>query len=191
MRRRWLALMLPLALLGQTGCGYNTIQTYEERVDAAQGQIEVALQRRADLVPNLVETVKGFAKQENEVLTNVTRARAGLVGALGRPGGTSPQELAQANAELSTALGRLNSFVVEAYPELRSNENFLRLQDELVGTENRIATARTDYNQSVEQYNGYIRRFPQTLTARMTGAKAREYFQVTDEANRAPPEVKF
>ncbi|HEY0971913.1 MAG TPA: LemA family protein [Gemmatimonadales bacterium] len=191
MRRRWLALMLPFALLGLTGCGYNTIQTYEERVDAAQGQIEVALQRRADLVPNLVETVKGFAKQENEVLTNVTRARSGLVGALQRPGGTSPEQLAQANAELSTALGRLNSFVVEAYPELRSNENFLRLQDELVGTENRVATARTDYNQAVEQYNAYIRRFPQNLTAKVTGASSREYFEVTDGANREVPEVKF
>ncbi len=191
MRRRWLALMLPFALLGPTGCGYNTIQTYEERVDAAQGQIEVALQRRADLIPNLVETVKGFAQQENEVLTNVTAARSGLVGALQRPGGTSPEELAQANAELSTALGRLNSFVVESYPELRSNENFLRLQDELVGTENRVATARTDYNQSVEQYNAYIRRFPQNLTARVTGAGPREYFEVTDGANREVPEVKF
>ena len=191
MRRRWLALVLPFALLGASGCGYNTIQTYEERVDAAQGQIEVSLQRRADLVPNLVETVKGFAKQENEVLTNVTRARAGLVDALNRPGGTSPEELAQANAQLSTALGGLNSFVVEAYPELRSNENFLRLQDELVGTENRVATARTDYNQAVEQYNAYIKRFPQNLTAKVTGANEREYFRVTDEANREVPQVKF
>ena len=191
MRRRWLALTIPFALLGTTGCGYNTIQTYEERVDAAQGQIEVALQRRADLVPNLVETVKGFARQENEVLTNVTRARAGLVGELQRSGGTSPEALAAANAELTTALAGLNSFVVESYPELRSNENFLRLQDELVGTENRVATARTDYNQSVEQYNGYIRRFPQNITAKVTGANAREYFQVTDGANREVPEVKF
>jgi LemA protein len=191
MRRRWLTLMLPLALLGSTGCGYNTIQSYDERINSAQSQIEVALQRRADLVPALVETVKGFAKQENEVLTNVTRARSGLVGALERPGGANPAELAQANTELNTALGRLNSFVVEAYPELRSNENFLRLQDELVGTENRLATARTDYNQAVGQYNEYIRKFPQTITARVTGAKAREYYEVSDPTNREAPEVKF
>lgn len=184
MRRKLLALLLPLTL---AGCGYNTIQTYEERVNSAQGQIETTLQRRADLVPNLVETVKGFAKQESEVLTNVTRARAGLVGALQRPGGTDPQELAQADAQLTRAI----NVVVEAYPELRSNENFLRLQDELVGTENRVAVARQDYNGAVEQYNAYIRRFPQNLTAKVTGAKPHEYFQVTDAANREAPQVKF
>lgn len=184
MRRKLLVLLLPLTL---AGCGYNTIQTYEERVNSAQGQIETTLQRRADLVPNLVETVKGFAKQESEVLTNVTRARAGLVGALQKPGGTSPAELAEANAQLTRAI----NVVVEAYPELRSNENFLRLQDELVGTENRVAVARQDYNGAVEQYNAYIRRFPQNITAKVTGAKAHEYFQVTDAANREVPQVKF
>lgn len=187
MRRSGLALVLVLALAPITGCGYNTIQTYEEQVDAAKGQIEVTLKRRADLVPNLVETVKGFAKQESEVLTNVTRARAGLVGALERPGGTDPAELAQADAQLTRAI----NVVVEAYPELRSNENFLRLQDELVGTENRIATSRTDYNQAVRQYNTYIRRFPQNLTAKVTGASARTYFEVTDAAEREAPTVKF
>ncbi len=186
MRRK---LLLPLLLLPLTlaGCGYNTIQTYEERVNSAQGQIETTLQRRADLVPNLVETVKGFAKQESEVLTNVTRARAGLVGALQKPGGTNPQELAEANAALTRSI----NLVVEAYPELRSNENFLRLQDELVGTENRVAVARQDYNSTVETYNAYIRRFPQNLTAKVTGAKPHEYFQVTDAANREVPQVKF
>ena len=184
MRRKLLALLLPLTL---AGCGYNTIQSYEEQVNAAKGQIEAQLQRRADLVPNLVETVKGFANQESEVLTNVTRARSGLVGALQRPGGSDPQELAQADAQLSRAI----NVVVEAYPELRSNENFLRLQDELVGTENRISVARQDYNSSVQTYNAYIRRFPQNITAKFTGAKARDYFQVTDAANRAPPSVKF
>ncbi len=186
MRRK---LLLPLLLLPLTlaGCGYNTIQTYEERVNSAQGQIETTLQRRADLVPNLVETVKGFAKQESEVLTNVTRARAGLVGALQKPGGTNPQELAEANAALTRSI----NLVVEAYPELRSNENFLRLQDELVGTENRVAVARQDYNSAVESYNAYIRRFPQNLTAKVIGAKPHEYFQVTDAANREVPQVKF
>src|SRR5690606_11570179 len=121
------------------------------------------LQRRADLIPNLVETVKGFAAQESEVLTEVTQARAGLVGALQRPGGASMEELANANQQLTSALGRFN-VVVEAYPELRSNENFLRLHDELTGTENRIAVSRTDYNEAVRQYNEYIRKFPQVMT---------------------------
>lgn len=184
MRRRVLALLVPLML---AGCGYNTIQSYDEQINAAQGQIEVALQRRADLIPNLVETVKGFAAQESEVLTNVTRARAGLQEALQRPGGTDVQELANANAALSRSI----SVVVEAYPELRSNENFLRLQDELVGTENRVGTARQDYNDAVRAYNEYIRRFPQTITARVTGAKQRPYFEVTDPASREVPKVKF
>ena len=185
MRRRAFALLVPLLLT--TGCGYNQIQTYDEQVNAAKGQIEVALQRRADLIPNLVETVKGFAQQESEVLTNVTQARAGLTQALQRPGGTDIQELANANAQLSRSI----SVVVEAYPELRSNENFLRLQDELVGTENRVGVARNDYNQAVQAYNGYIRRFPQALTARVTGAGPREYFEVTDPTAREVPKVKF
>ena len=187
MRRSWLALALLLAAAPLSGCGYNTIQTYDEQINAAQGQIETQLKRRADLVPNLVETVKGFAAQESEVLTNVTRARAGLVGALERPGGADAGELAAADAQLTRSI----NLVVEAYPELRSNENFLRLQDELTGTENRIATARSDYNESVRQYNAYIRRFPQTITARVTGAKARPYFQVADASEREAPKVKF
>ena len=187
MRRSWRALVLAVAILPLAGCGYNTIQTYEEQVDAAQGQIEVTLQRRADLVPNLVETVKGFAQQESEVLTNVTRARAGLQGALNREGGADPEELAQADAQLTRSI----NLVVEAYPQLRSNENFLQLQDELVGTENRVATARTDYNQAVQQYNGYIRRFPQAVTAKVTGAQPRKYFQVAEASQREAPQVKF
>lgn len=188
MRRKLpVPLLTALIVFSLAGCGYNTIQSYEERVSSAEGQIETTLQRRADLVPNLVETVKGFAKQESEVLTNVTQARAGLVGALQKPGGTDPQELAQADAQLTRAI----NVVVEAYPELRSNENFLRLQDELVGTENRVAVARQDYNNAVEQYNSYIRRFPQNITAKLTGATPHEYFQVTDAANREAPEVKF
>ncbi len=179
-------LALPL-LLG--GCGYNQIQTYDEQAASAQRNIEVQLQRRADLVPNLVETVKGFAQQESEVLTQVTEARAGLSGALARTGGADMTELAAANAGLTSALGRLN-VVVEAYPELRSNENFLRLQDELTGTENRIAVSRTDYNGAVERYNAYIRRFPAVITAKVTGAKAREYFEA-DAASRTAPRVDF
>lgn len=188
-RRRALsfALLLPLAL---GACGYNSIQSYDEQAAQAKQNIDAQLQRRADLIPNLVSTVKGFAAQEESVLTQVTQARAGLVGALQRPGGSDPTELANANQNLTSALGRMN-VVIEAYPELKSNENFLRLQDELTGTENRIAVSRTDYNGAVRVYNEYIRKFPQVLTAKATGAKARTYFEVTDAAARSAPTVDF
>jgi len=181
------ALTLPLAF---GACGYNSIQSYDEQAAQAKQNIDAQLQRRADLIPNLVNTVKGFAAQEEKVLTEVTQARAGLVGALQKPGGSDPAELANANAQLTGALGRL-TIAVEAYPELKSNENFLRLQDELTGTENRIAVSRTDYNNAVRQYNEYIRKFPAVLTAKATGAKAREYFEVTDAAARVAPTVDF
>ena len=155
---RRFAVALPLAL-ALAGCGYNSIQTFDEQAAQAKQNIDAQLQRRADLIPNLVATVKGFAQQENDVLTQVTQARAGLVGALQKPGGSDPAELANANQNLTSALGRMN-VVVEAYPQLRSNENFLKLQDELTGTENRIAVSRTDYNEKVRQYNEYIRKFP-------------------------------
>ena len=189
-RHRWrrVAAMLALPML-LGACGYNQIQTYDEQAASAQRNIEVQLQRRADLIPNLVNTVKGFAAQESEVLTQVTEARAGLSGALARAGGASMAELATANAGLTSALGRLN-VVVEAYPDLKSNENFLRLQDELTGTENRIAVARTDYNSAVETYNAYIRRFPAVVTAKATGAKPREYFEA-DASAQAAPTVDF
>jgi LemA protein len=188
-RRRALivALTMPLAF---GACGYNSIQAYDETAAQAKQNIDAQLQRRADLIPNLVNTVKGFAAQEEKVLTEVTQARAGLVGALQKPGGSDPAELANANAQLTGALGRL-TVAIEAYPELKSNENFLRLQDELTGTENRIAVSRTDYNNAVRQYNEYIRKFPAVLTAKATGAKAREYFEVTDAAARAVPTVDF
>ena len=188
-RRRaiMVALTLPLAL---GACGYNSIQSYDEQAAQAMKTIDAQLQRRADLIPNLVNTVKGFAAQEEKVLTEVTQARAGLVGALQKPGGTNPAELANANQQLTGALGRL-TVAIEAYPELKSNENFLRLQDELTGTENRIAVSRTDYNGAVRQYNEYIRKFPAVMTAKATGAKPREYFEVTDAAARAAPTVDF
>ena len=182
-----LAVVLPLGL---NACGYNTIQSYDEQAAQAKQNIDAQLQRRADLIPNLVNTVKGFAAQESEVLTAVTQARAGLVGALQKPGGSDPAELANANQQLTTSLGRLN-VTVEAYPELKSNENFLRLQDELTGTENRIAVSRTDYNGAVRLYNEYIRKFPAVMTAKVTGAKPRTYFEVTDAASRAAPTVDF
>ncbi|MCU0635402.1 MAG: LemA family protein [Gemmatimonadaceae bacterium] len=195
MSTRFLRLARTAAVVAATaslaGCGYNQIQTLDEQAASAKQQIEVQLQRRADLVPNLVNTVKGFAQQESEVLTAVTQARSGLAGALAKPGGADPRELADANAALTTQLGRLNSFVIESYPQLRSNENFLKLQDELTGTENRIAVSRTDYNGAVQAYNAYIRQFPQVLTAKVTGAKTREYFEVTNAAAREAPTVDF
>src|SRR4051812_10885803 len=139
MKRRWLALLLPLTL---TGCGYNTIQTLDEQANAAQGQIEVQLQRRADLIPNLVQTVKGYAQHEEAVFTEIAAARSGVLGAVQ---GHDPQQMADANAQLTGALGRLIA-VAEAYPTLKADQGFLRLQDELAGTENRISVSRQDYN---------------------------------------------
>jgi LemA protein len=185
MKSKWtMVLALPLFL---GGCGYNTIQTMDETAAAAKQQIEVQLQRRADLVPNLVETVKGYAKQEETIFTAVAEARAGLAGAV--QGGNVGQ-MATANEAMTGALGRLLA-IAENYPTLKSDQNFLRLQDELTGTENRIAVARTDYNNAVRDYNAYIRRFPAVLTAKVTGAKAREYFEVTNAANKEAPKVKF
>jgi LemA protein len=178
---------LPLALVLVSGCGYNTIQRYDEQVNGAKNQIEVQLQRRADLIPNLVNTVKGYAQHEEAVFTQVAQARAGLLGAV-QAG--DPQAMANANAELTGALGRL-LVVAEAYPQLKADQNFLRLQDELTGTENRIAVARTDYNNAVQTYNTYIRTLPQSLTAKVTGAKAREYFEVTNPGSREAPTVDF
>ena len=192
-RVRLYARILTMAVavpLGLNACGYNTIQSYDEQAAQAKQNIDAQLQRRADLIPNLVSTVKGFAAQESEVLTAVTQARAGLVGALQKPGGSDPGELANANQQLTSSLGRL-MVTVEAYPELKSNENFLRVQDELTGTENRIAVSRTDYNGAVRSYNEYIRKFPAVLTAKATGAKPRTYFEVTDAAARAAPTVDF
>ena len=184
MRRRRLALLLPLLL---TACGYNTIQSYDEQASAAQGQIEVQLQRRADLVPSLVATVKGLAKQELAVFGEVARARGGLLGAVQSK---DPEQMANANQAMTGALGRLLA-VSEAYPQLKSDAAFLKLQDELAGTENRVAVARTDYNGAVQQYNAYIRRFPAVLTAKMTGAKERKYFTATSPESREAPKVNF
>lgn len=185
MRHRLFALLLPLSL---TACGYNSIQTYDEQAAAAKQQIEVQLQRRADLIPNLVSTVKGFAQQELEVLTNVTRARAGLVDAI-KSG--DPEKMANADAQLSAQIAIVNRSVVEAYPQLQSDQNFLRLQDELTGTENRISTSWQDYNDAVKVYNTYIRTFPTALTAKVTGAKSRTYFEVTNAAAKEAPSVDF
>ncbi len=182
--KRWLSLLLLLPL---GACGYNRIQSLDEQAGAAQSQIEVQLQRRADLIPNLVNTVKGYATHEEEVFTKVTEARSGLVNAIQTH---DAEQMANANAALSSQLGRL-MVTVEAYPQLKANENFIRLQDELTGTENRIAVSRNDYNQAVNAYNAYIRQFPAVLTAKVTGSRPRKYFTANASATGAPPTVDF
>lgn len=184
MKRRMLAALLPMLVVG---CGYNTIQTLDEQASAAKQSIEVQLQRRADLVPNLVATVKGYAAHEEKVFTDVANARAGLAGAI-KSG--DAEQMANANATLSSGLGRLLA-IAEAYPQLKADQGFLRLQDELTGTENRISTSRNDYNEAVKQYNAYIRQFPTVITAKVTGAKPRTYFEVTNPGAREAPTVDF
>ena len=163
----------------------NQLATENESINAAWAQVDNAIQRRADLIPNLVETVKGFATQEKEVFTNIANARSRLAGA------GSPQERIAANAELSGALSRL-LVVVENYPQLKSNENFLRLQDELAGTENRIAVERRKYNETVQRYNTQIALFPNNIIASLSGFQRKDdaYFKA-DPASRVVPKVKF
>jgi len=162
---------------------YNRLVALDEGVKTAWSQVENQLQRRLDLIPNYVETVKGYAKQEREVLIQVTEARAKVAGAKNIEGKIG------ANNELSSALARL-LVVVERYPDLKSNQNFIRLQDELAGTENRIAVERRRYNESVRQYNTSIRSFPTNILAGMFGFHRADLFQAP-EAAKEPPKVKF
>jgi len=184
MKRAWKILLpMPAVVLLISGCGYNRIQVLDEQVNQAKGQIGVQLQRRADLIPNLVETVKGYAKQESTVFTQVADARARLSGAVA---GGQVGEMADANVALTGALGRLLA-IAEAYPELKSDQNFRALQDQLEGTENRIAVARTDYNEAVGQLNAYIRTFPYNLTAMIfRQSSPRPYFEASPGAAEAP-----
>ncbi|MFL5464155.1 MAG: LemA family protein [Gemmatimonadaceae bacterium] len=181
MKRRMVLALTPL-LLGLGGCGYNQIQRLDENAAQSKQQISVQLQRRADLVPNLVNTVKGYAQHEEAVFTQVAQARGALSGAI-QTG--DPAQMAAANQQLTGALGRLIA-VAEAYPQLKADQSFLRLQDELAGTENRIATSRNDYNEAVRNYNAYIRTFPQAITAKVTGAKPRTYFEAAAGTETAP-----
>lgn len=189
MTRRFLRLTPALALLSLlAGCGYNRIQSLDEQVSAAESQIKVQLQRRADLIPNLVETVKGFAKQETTIFTEVADARARLAGAVE---GGNLQQMAEANQALNAPLGRLLA-IVENYPDLKSNENFRQLQDQLEGTENRISVARQDYNQAARQYNTFIRTFPYVVTAKVFGySTPKQYFELTNESAAEAPKVQF
>jgi LemA protein len=161
----------------------NRLVTLDEEVNAAWSEIDNQLLRRSDLIPNLVQTVKGFAKQELQVFTEIAEARSRLAGA------RTVGEKAQGYNQLETALSRL-LVVVEQYPQLKSSENFIRLQDELAGTENRIAVARKRYNDSVRVLNTKIRRFPSSSIANMMGFKPREYFEIQEKA-RETPKVDF
>ena len=179
--------VIVLAALGVFGWAMgskNTLVTERESVNAAFAQVDVALQRRADLIPNLVETVKGFAKQEQAVIKEVTDARAALGGA------RTPSEKIAANGQLDGALSRL-LVVVENYPQLKSNENFLRLQDELAGTENRIAVERRKYNETVQKYNTDIELFPKNIAASIWGFKREDAYFQADAASKQAPKVKF
>lgn len=162
----------------------NEMVTKREGVNAAWSQVDVVLQRRADLIPNLVETVKGFAAQEQTVFTNIANARSALLSA------RSPKEKIAANGQLDSALGRL-LMVVENYPQLRSNENFLRLQDELAGTENRIAVERRRYNETLQDYNTYLSLFPNNVVAGMSGFSRNDAYFKADEGSRRAPVVQF
>jgi LemA protein len=192
MSRAFAAILLATQL---TGCGYNTFQTQDEQIKASWAEVVNQYQRRADLIPNLVETVRGFARQEQEVLIGVTEARARVGSVQATPEVLeNPQAFAQfqaAQGELSSALSRL-MVVVEQYPELKSDANFRDLQAQLEGTENRITVARNRYIEGVQAYNGTVRSFPSNLTAKVFGYDVKPTFTVDNEAEISrPPPVRF
>jgi LemA protein len=193
MQRLRLSVLLVSFGLLLSACGVNTIPTLEEQAKAAWSQVQNQYQRRAELIPNLVETVRGYARQERDVLTQVTEARAKATQIqVNADQLTDPEAIRrfqEAQQQLSGALGRLIA-VSEAYPDLKSNQNFLALQSQLEGTENRIAVARRDYIQAVQAYNTETRTFPGVLWANFYGAKPMATFTTTEE-NQRPPQVKF
>lgn len=195
MRRMFIVFMLALTTLGFSGCGYNTLQAQDEAVKAGWSEVVNQYQRRADLVPNLVNTVKGYAAHERQVLTEVTNARA-RVGQIQATADLVNDEAAfrqfqAAQAELSTALGRL-LLVAENYPQLKADAAFRDLQAQLEGTENRITVARNRYIKAVEAYNTTVRQFPSNLTAKLFGFQVKANFSVDNEqAIATPPKVEF
>jgi LemA protein len=183
MRRIAHVLALALVALPLTGCSYNTFVKDEEAIKAQWAQVENQLQRRNDLIPNLVETVKGYAQHEQGVFKEIADARSRLLAA------KSPEETIAAANQQTSALGRLLA-VVENYPDLKANQQFNRLMDELAGTENRIAVERMRYNEAVQRYNTTRRQFPANLTAKMFGFKEYPFFQAPPEA-KTVPKVNF
>lgn len=183
--KKYLIITVAIVLFigGMLMSSYNGLINLDERVQSDWSQVENQLKRRADLIPNLIETVKGYTGHEEKVLIDITKARSGIESA------STPEELAEANNDLNRSLQGLN-VVIENYPDLKANENFIRLQDELAGTENRITTARMDYNNSVKSLNTKIRRFPTNIIASFLGFEKAEYFQV-DESDKEVPKVEF
>lgn len=179
-------LLIVLMIFGSFSGAYNKLQVMDESVNSSWAQVENQLQRRNDLIPNLVNTVKGYAKHEKEVFTNIADARSRLSGAVktGNVGSVN-----KANAEFSGALSRLLA-IAENYPQLKADRSFVALQDEIAGTENRLAVARKDYNDSVKGLNSTVRMFPTNIIAGMIGIKSRDYFEVEESAKKIP-EVKF
>src|SRR6202045_4540757 len=176
--------MVGLAIFGQYVTVKNTLVNKNETVKAAWSQVDIVLQRRADLIPNLVETVKGYAQQEVTVFGDIAKARSALLSP------QTPSDKIAANGQLDNALGRL-LVVVENYPQLKSNENFLRLQDELAGTENRIAVERKRYDDTLQDYNTYVQRFPNNIYAGWAGFKPNEAYFAASEESRQVPKVNF
>jgi LemA protein len=176
--------VLALAVGGMYVSTKNQLVTLNETVDSKWAQVNVVLERRSDLIPNLVQTVKGFAAQEQTVYDDIDKARAALGGA------RTPSDKIAANGQLDGALSRL-LVVVENYPQLRSNENFLRLQDELAGTENRIAVERKNYNDSIQAYNTFIGQFPNSIFARWAGFKRNDAYFAAPAAAQQVPQVQF
>ena len=179
MRKTGLVVVLLTMAVGLSGCSYNRFVSQEEAIKAQWAQVENQLQRRNDLIPNLVETTKGIAQQERDVFGQIAESRAKLAGA------QTPEQRMQAANEQSTALARL-LVVVENYPDLKSNQTFNRLMDELAGTENRIAVERMRYNERVQEYNTQRRRFPSNVTAGIFGFKEHPLFNAPPEAERVP-----
>lgn len=192
MRRGSIAILVVIAVIviaglfvfGSFKSTQNQLVQKDENVKQAWSQVDINLERRADLIPNLVETVKGFTKEENSVYADIANARAGLLSA------NTPQDKIQANGRLDSAFGRLLA-LTENYPQLRSSDQFMRLQDELAGSENRIAVSRRYYNQALQDYNTFVRQFPNSIWANMLGFHENNaYFQASEGA-RQVPQVKF
>lgn len=188
MKKVWIVVgvivLLVVMVAGVYISNYNRLVTLDEGINGAWAQVENQLQRRSDLIPNLVSTVKGYAKHENEIFTHVADARSALLAAK-----TTGEKVKAANA-LDSALGRLLA-IAENYPQLKANENFIRLQDELAGTENRISVERMRYNETVRLYNTLIKRFPSNIVASMSGYEKKDAYFKADEAAKTVPNVQF
>lgn len=187
MKKGLVAFLIAIGIMGLVvvfiGGSYNSLIELEQNVEKEYSNVSVMLERRADLIPNLVSTVKGYAKHEEEIINSITEARSNLMNA------NTIGEKSKANSELSTALNAL-MVVVENYPDLKANANFIQLSDELAGTENRIAVARKSYNDAVEGYNSKIKKFPSNILANMFGFEKAEYFEA-DPAKLDVPKVEF